>query len=70
MLSQAEFVKDIEARAARAGITVKDLCKAARVHRNTWQRYKDPDRQGAYNIMRRMALAIRRIERKNGTVAP
>ena len=63
MLTQREFVMDIEARALVAEVSVAKVCRVAGVKRNTWQRYKNETREAQYNKLLAMHQAISNIEK-------
>lgn len=43
-MDQQEIIAEIESRAAKLGLTMSDLCQAAKVHPTTFSRWKKSEK--------------------------
>lgn len=66
--------QQIEERAAKADLSMADVCRRARIHRGTWQRWKigkaEPRLQLYYRLIRVIEAAeLAATERERGEAA-
>lgn len=63
-MSISHEAKAIESRATDLGVPMKDVLSRAKIHRTTWQRWRDGDFEPQMGKWRKVTKALAEIERE------